>query len=110
VSKREKGKELVRLIEEAIKKGATTGEEITRAILDLPVKVLENIELEDSAQDVKKIGDRTIGSVYKLVHNINQKVADLAVDLLDLQRDKAAKSSRPKKASRPKRATRSGGT
>jgi hypothetical protein len=106
VSKREKSKELVRLIEEAIKKGATTGEEITRAILDLPVKALEGIELDDSAQDVKKIGDHTIGSVYKLVRNINQKVADLAVDLLEMERDKAAKSSRPKKASRPKRASR----
>ncbi len=74
---------LTRLVEEIIDKGANTAEEINRAILDLPVTVLENLGLEETADDVKKVQDSTIGAVYKLIHDINHKVADLATDLLE---------------------------
>ena len=74
---------LTRLVEEIIDKGANTAEEINRAILDLPVTVLESLGLEETADDVKKVQDSSIGAIYKLIHDINHKVADLATDLLE---------------------------
>ena len=77
---------LTRLIEELIDKGADTAEEINRAVLDLPVTVLDSLGLEDTANEVKKVQDSSIGAVYNLVHEINHKVADLAADLLEQRR------------------------
>ena len=74
---------LTRLVEEVIEKGANTAEEINRAILDLPVTALEGLGLEETAEDVKKIQDSSIGAIYRLIHDINHKVADLATDLLE---------------------------
>ena len=44
--------ELTRLIEEIIDKGANTAEEINRAVLDLPVTVLDSLGLENTATEV----------------------------------------------------------
>ena len=74
---------LARLVEDVIEKGANTAEEINRAILDLPVTVLENLGLGDTASHMKKVQDSTIGAVYTLIRDINHKVADLAKDLLE---------------------------
>jgi hypothetical protein len=79
---------LARLVEDIIDKGANTAEEINRAILDLPVTVLENLGLGDTAEHVKKVQDSTIGAIYTLIRDINHKVADLAEDLLDQKRAK----------------------
>lgn len=79
---------LARLVEGVIDKGANTAEDINRAILDLPVTVLESLGLEDAADDVKQIQDRSIGAIYQLVHDINHKVADLASDLLEQRGNK----------------------
>ena len=79
---------LTRLVEEIIDKGATTAEEINRSILDLPVTVLESLGLEETADDVKKVQDSSIGAIYKLIHDINHKVADLASDLLEQRGEK----------------------
>jgi phosphopentomutase len=77
---------LTRLIEEFIDKGANTAEEINRAVLDLPVTVLDSLGLEDTANEVKKVQDSSIGAIYNLIHEINHKVADLATDLLEQRR------------------------
>jgi uncharacterized protein YaaR (DUF327 family) len=74
---------LTRLVEGIIDKGANTAEEINRAILDLPVTMLEGLGLEETADDVKKVQDSSIGAIYKLIHDINHKVANLATDLLE---------------------------
>ena len=78
---------LTRLIEEVIEKGANTAEEINRAVLELPVSVLESLGLEDTASEVKKVQDSSIGVVYKLIHDVNHKVADLAEELLEQRQD-----------------------
>ena len=83
VRKVTKKQTLTRLIEESIAKGANTAEEIHRAVLELPVSVLDSMGLEDAATEVRKIQDRTIGAVYELIHDINHRVADLAADILD---------------------------
>ena len=73
---------LARLVEGLIDKGANTAEEIHRAVSDLPVSVLESLGMEETAEDVKKIQDSSIGAIYELIHDVNHKVADLAADLL----------------------------
>jgi len=73
---------LTRLVEEIIEKGANTAEEINRGILDLPVTMLENLGLQETADGIKKVQDSSIGAIYELIHDINHKVADLATDLL----------------------------
>ena len=82
--------ELARVIEEVIDKGASSAEEIHRAVGELPITVLENLGLGDTAGDVKRIQDRSIGAIYGMIRNINHKVADIAVDLLE-QRDQSDK-------------------
>ena len=79
---------ITRIVEEIIDKGANTAEEVNRVILDLPVTILENLGLEETADDVKRIQDSSIGAVYKLIHDINHKVADLATDLLEQRGEK----------------------
>jgi len=79
---------LTRLVEDMIDKGADTAEEINRAILDLPVTMLENLGLQDTADGVAKVQDSSIGAIYKLIRDINHEVADLAADLLEQPRKK----------------------
>ena len=80
--------ELTQLIMDVIDKGADTAEEIHRAVLELPITVLDELGLQDTASEVKKVQDRSIGAIYKFVHDINHKVADLANELLEQQEEK----------------------
>ena len=74
---------LTRLVERIIDEGANTAEDINRAVLDLPVTLLESLGLEETADDVKRVQDSSIGAIYTLIHDINHQVADLATDLLE---------------------------
>jgi uncharacterized membrane protein len=72
----------------AVDQGATSVEEIHKAIADLPLDVLERNGLfEEAAAQVRKIQDRTIGAVYDVIREVNNRVNDLASDLLTLKRD-----------------------
>jgi len=82
-----KDPELTRVVEDVIDKGANTAEEIHRAVGDMPIAVLENLGMNEAATGVKKIQDRSIGAIYKLIRTVNHEVADLAADLLE-QRQK----------------------
>ena len=76
-------KTLTRLIQDAINEGATTVEEIHKAIADLPLKMLEESDLlKGPAKDVKRVQDHSIGAIYDLIREINQKVGTFASDLL----------------------------
>jgi hypothetical protein len=75
---------LSQLVKDVVDQGATTAEEIHRAIAELPLTVLERIGLfERTAQDVRKIQDSSIGAVYDLIRDVNQKVAKLAGAVLE---------------------------
>jgi hypothetical protein len=77
-------KALVRSIEEAIEKGATTVEEVHKSIAQLPFKVLEASDLlPGPAKGVRRLQDRTIGAVYDLIRHVNGRVGTLAMELLD---------------------------
>mgnify|MGYP003460523025 FL=1 len=91
-----KGKALARLIEDIIEEGANSAEDIHRAVLDLPVTMLENLGLKSTSKNMKKVQDSSIGAVYKLIHEINHEVANLATRLLD-KREKAVGGTAAKK-------------
>ena len=74
---------LSRLIQDEIDKGATTVEEIHKAIADLPLKMLEESELlKGPAREVRRVQDHTIGAIYDLIRDINHKVGTFASELL----------------------------
>ena len=77
-------KSLAEYVEDAVDKGATTVEEIHRAIAELPVTVLERADLlEETRSEVRRLQDASIGAVYDLIRNVNHKVARFADDLLE---------------------------
>jgi len=76
-------KTLTRLVQDAIDEGATTVEDIHKAIADLPLKMLEESDLlKGPAKRVKRVQDHSIGAIYDLIREINQKVGTFASDLL----------------------------
>jgi len=76
-------KTLNELIEEVVDQGATTVEEIHRAIADMPLDVLERLGvLEQTTSEVRRIQDVSLGAIYGLIRDVNHKVAGLAGDLL----------------------------
>jgi uncharacterized protein YaaR (DUF327 family) len=91
-SEKNKDKELTRLIEDVIDSGASTAEDIHRAVADLPIKVLDSLGLEEAAAGVKDIQDRSIGAIYDLIHEVNHKVGDLANDLLAHKKGRTPKN------------------
>lgn len=77
-------KALNELIEEVVDQGATTVEEIHRAIADMPLGVLERLGLlERTTSEVRHIQDVSLGAIYGLIRDVNHKVATLAGDLLE---------------------------
>ena len=81
--KSDERKALAKFIQDAIDKGATTVEEIHKAIADLPLKVLEESDLlRRPAKEVMRVQDHTIGAIYDLIRDINKRVGTLASDLL----------------------------
>ena len=70
-------------IQEAVDRGATTVEEIHKAIADLPLEVMERNGLfEEAAAEARKLQDRSIGAVYDVIRDVNDRIAELASDLL----------------------------
>mgnify|MGYP001205222730 CR=1 FL=1 len=76
-------KTLPKLIQEAIDKGATTVEEIHKSIVDLPLKMLEESDLlRGPAKEAKRVQDHTIGAIYDVIREVNEKVGRFASELL----------------------------
>ncbi|MFH1537840.1 MAG: hypothetical protein ABIH66_02705 [bacterium] len=77
------------LVQEAVDKGATTVEDVHKAIAALPLDVLESIEgLEEPAGKVKEIQQKSIGGVYDIIRKVNDKVAEIADEILDRVEEK----------------------
>jgi hypothetical protein len=77
-------------IEVMVDKGATTAEEIHRAIAELPLNVLERLDLfEQATSEVRKVQDTSIGAIYDLIRNVNHKVAQLSGELLERRQERA---------------------
>jgi hypothetical protein len=90
---------LADLVREIVADGATTVEEIHKAIADLPLDVLERLDLfKGTARNVRKIQDTSIGAIYDVIRKVDREVARLATEVLE-----RAPRARPRpKAARPK--------
>jgi uncharacterized membrane-anchored protein YhcB (DUF1043 family) len=76
-------KTLISLVQEEIDKGATTVEEIHKAIADLPLKFLEDSDLlKGTAKEVRRVQDHSIGAIYDVIREVNEKIGTFASDLL----------------------------
>ena len=91
---------LADLVRELVADGATTVEEIHKAIADLPLEVLERLDLfKETARNVRKIQDTSIGAIYDAISKVDREVARLATEILQ----RSPKKARPRpKAARPK--------
>jgi hypothetical protein len=76
-------KTTVRFVQDAIDKGATTVEEVRKAIADLPLKILEESGvLKGSAKEARRLQDHTLGAIYGAIRDINEQVGTYASKLL----------------------------
>jgi hypothetical protein len=83
-------KNIADLVEEAVDQGATTVEEIHKAIADLPLRILEEVDiLKKPVGEIRKVQDHSIRAVYDLIREINERVGDLASDVLSRRRSTA---------------------
>jgi len=105
---------LADLVRKAVDDGATTAEEIHRAIAEMPLNVLQRLDVfEKTVKDVRRIQDTSIGAVYDTIRRINKEVTGLAAELLKKapKAPKAPAKRRParKKAPAPRSAQPSAG-
>jgi len=79
----ERARRVADLIQDAVDKGASTVEEVHKSIADLPLKMLENVEvLKQPVKEIRRVQDRSIGAVYNLIRSINEQVGKVADDVL----------------------------
>jgi hypothetical protein len=92
-------KKLADLVREVVDDGATTAEQIHKAIADLPLDVLERLDLfKETARNVRRIQDTSIGAIYDVIRKVDREVARLATEILE-----RAPKARPRpKAAAPK--------
>jgi hypothetical protein len=75
---------LADLVQKEIEDGATTVEEIHKAIASLPLDILERLDVfEQTVKDVRKVQDTSIGAIYDVIRKINHEVGNYAKELLE---------------------------
>ena len=100
--KRSEATRLADLVRQVVDDGATTAEEIHKAIADLPLDVLQRLDVfEKTVKDVKRIQDSSIGAVYDVIRKVNREVTQLAAEILT-----RAPKRRPARKAPAKKATR----
>ena len=71
------------LVEDAVDNGATTVEEIHRAVAAAPLEVLGQVEpLADVATSAQDLTSRSIGAIYDTIRRVNEQVGVLAEQVL----------------------------
>jgi hypothetical protein len=100
-SARSEATRLADLVRERVDEGATTVEEIHKAIADLPLEVLQRMDVfTETVKDVRRIQDSSIGAVYDVIRKVNHEVTRLAGELLQSR----AKRRAPKKTAKSRSA------
>jgi hypothetical protein len=80
---RSERKTLIRFIQEAIDTGTTTVEEVHKSIANLPLRILEERQLlRGPAREAKRLQDQTIGAIYDVIRDINERIGNYASQLL----------------------------
>jgi len=76
-------KRLVDLVQREIDDGATSVEEIHKAIANLPLDILDRLDVfEETAKGARKVQQATIGAMYDVIRKVNEEVGKLAKELL----------------------------
>lgn len=71
------------LVQTAIDKGATSVEDVHKAIANMPLNVLEKIgPLETPAKEFKRIHENSVGAVYDIIRKVNNQVGEIAGSLI----------------------------
>ena len=105
------GKEAVRsdvtklasLVQKEIDEGATTVEEVHKAIAGLPLDVLERLGVfHETVKDVRKIQETSIGAIYDVIRKVNHEVGSYAKDLLKVPAARAPRRTAAHAAPRKK--------
>ena len=90
--------EIKDLVQEAIDSGAKNVEEIHKSLAGKPFKILKKVRLSGTA--VEKLGDfqdQSIGNVYEFIRSLNEKIGEIATELLKkIEKDKGAKKGAKK--------------
>ncbi len=72
------------LVQGLVDKGATSVEEIHKAVADMPFDALKKIDPSQSAADsARKVHHDTVGGVYNLIRMINKEVGEFASEILE---------------------------
>lgn len=75
--------ELQRTVQDAIDNGARSVEQVHRQIASMPLDFLAKIEqLEAPVNQTREFQDKTIGTIYETIHNINAKAGEMAREIL----------------------------
>jgi len=76
-------KKLVDLVQREIDDGATSVEEIHKAIANLPLDVLERLDIfEEMVKGARKVQEARIGAMYDVIRKVNEEVGKLAKEIL----------------------------
>jgi hypothetical protein len=80
---RAEAKRLVDLVQREVDDGATSVEEIHKAIANLPLDILDRLDLfEETAKGARKVQEASIGAMYDVIRRVNEEVGTLAKELL----------------------------
>jgi hypothetical protein len=81
---RVEARKLADLVQREIDDGATTVEEIHKAIANLPLDILERLDVfEAMVKDVRKVQETSIGAIYDVIRRVNHEVGNYAKELLE---------------------------
>ena len=70
-------------MQEAIDSGARNVEEIHRSLAGKPFKLLKKIRLSGSAvEKLEDFQDQSIGNVYEFIRSLNDRIGEIATELL----------------------------
>jgi len=71
-------KSLASAIHDAIDSVTSSVEEINRSVADVPLEILGGIApLHDAVAEVRRVQSQSIGAVYDLVREVNDRVREL---------------------------------
>jgi hypothetical protein len=80
---RAQARKLVDLVQREIDDGATSVEEVHKAIANLPLEVLERLDLfEEMVAGARKVQEARIGAMYDVIRKVNEEVGKLAKEIL----------------------------
>ena len=75
--------QIARTIHDVVNEGTTTVEDLHRSIAELPLRFLGSVEpFEQPMNDVRDVHARSIGAIYGLIRRVNDRVGQLAVEIL----------------------------